>query len=315
MLPGAVATDVELSQISRWGIGGVADVVVSPRTTEELARLRAFIHENELPSVIVGATSNLLFADEGLRAVVIRIGQDFAPLCIDKQRVVAGPGVWVPGLARKAMLAGLAGLEHTCGIPGTLGGLVCMNGGSQRKGIGEVVVQVESVDVEGNLRVRTQAECGFRYRTSIFQENDEAISSVVLRLDYAQDRVHNRKAMLAILRDRRQKFPQKQPNCGSVFVSNPAMYSDYGSPGKVIEDAGYKGFKVGGAQVSSEHANFINNLGDASAQDVLRLISMIRSHVATSIGYRMAVEARYVEPSGEIISIDSICDSGWTMAN
>ena len=197
-----VRFDVSLAAISRWKIGGLADVVISPRNAEELAGLRTWIYERGLPSVVIGATSNLLFSDEGLRAIAIQIGQDFSPLHIQGREIIAGPGVWVPGLALKAMRASLTGIEHTCGIPGTLGGLVYMNGGSQRKGIGEVVSYVETIDVSGKKVRRSAEECHFAYRSSAFQHLDEVISEIGMVLIDAPEKRKVRTAMLAILRDR-----------------------------------------------------------------------------------------------------------------
>ncbi len=304
LAPGATTLDLPLSKISRWRIGGTADLVVSPRNLDELRRVRRWIHDRGLPSVIIGATSNLLFADEGLRAICLRIGPEFAGVRFDGGRIVAGPGVWVPGLARRCQQAGLTGVEHICGIPGTLGGLVCMNGGSQRKGIGDVVVSVSSVDAQGELRVRDRVGCGFAYRRSVFQENGEVVAEVVLELPPATDPLARHREMLSILRDRRRKFPQKQPNCGSVFVSNPAMYADYGPPGAIIEKLGFKGQREGAALVSPRHANFIVNEGDAAARDVIRLIRRIKTAVHRDTGYSMEIEARYVTPEGAVISPD-----------
>lgn len=301
--PGIVQRDVSLRAISRWRIGGNADLVVSPRSADELARLRAWLHAQGMPSVVIGATSNLLFADEGLRAVAIQIGRELSTVDIRGNRITASAGAWVPGLARQAMMAGLGGIEHTCGIPGTLGGLVCMNGGSQRMGIGSHVRLVTSVDVVGRTVERDQGACGFAYRTSVYQTVDEVITSVQLELVPGTDRIAQRQEMLKIMRGRRAKFPQKLPNCGSVFVSNPAMYAQYGPPGKVIEDQGLKGHSVGGAYVSPEHANFIINGGNATAKDVLSLITLVKETVAKATGYSMAVEARYVTPSGQIQEI------------
>ena len=300
LLPGAVLRDVPLARISRWKIGGTADVIVRPRSIAELARVRAFLHDSATPHIVIGATSNLLFADEGLRVVCLQIGSDFADLQVAGAAITADPGVWVPGLARRAMQHGLSGLAHTCGIPGTLGGLVCMNGGSQRKGIGDVVETVTSVDVAGRVITRGAAECGFAYRRSIYQENGEIIAGVRLRLTPGADRSALRREMIAILANRRRKFPQKTPNCGSVFVSNPAMYADYGPPGAVIEKLGFKGRRIGDALVSPQHANFIVNTGAASARDTLALITEIRETVRRETGYLMEVEARYVATDGSI---------------
>lgn len=299
-----VRFDIPLSKVSRWKIGGVADVVVTPRNVEELACLRKWIHEKSLPSVVIGATSNLLFADEGLRAIVIHIGAPLSDYAIDGCHVVAQTGIWVPKLARKAMLAGLGGLEHTCGIPGTLGGLIYMNGGSQRKGIGNNITYVKSVDERGGVIVREAHECHFSYRGSVFQTLNEIVVEVSLRLDRLRTKNNIRSDMLNIMRSRRKKFPQKLANCGSVFKSNPAMYEAFGAPGSLIEKFGLKGMSIGGASVSQHHANFIINTGGATASDVLRLIERMSLVVFKETGYRMDVEALYVSSMGEIMPAD-----------
>ena len=301
--PNIVQQNVPLNEVSRWRIGGTADIVVSPRNIQELAQLRKWIFERNLPNIVFGATSNLLFDDHGLRAIAIHIGSNFATLDMQDQYITAGPGVWVPGLARTAMLAGLKGLEHTIGIPGTLGGLVCMNGGSQRKGIGSHIDKVVSVDEQGNIKSYTQQECLFAYRKSIFQNNNEIISEVTLILERSQSIATQRQEMLSILKDRRLKFPLKLPNCGSVFVSDPAMYASYGPPGKVIEQVGLKGVQIGDAQICQLHANFIVNKGRAKSSDVLQLIKQIRKTVYKKTGYMMKVEAKFVETNGAIVDI------------
>lgn len=306
--PGAVDLDVPLWRISRWRIGGLADVIVHPRNINELARLWAWLHERKLAHVVFGATSNLLFADEGLRAIGVQIGGAFASLDITGSEITAGPGVWVPKLARRAMQAGLTGIEHICGIPGTLGGLICMNGGSQRKGIGEVIVSVTSVDAQGMIRQRSREDCAFAYRHSVFQDCDEVIAGAVLRLEPATDNGTVRREMLEILGGRRRKFPLKHPNCGSVFVSDPIMYADLGPPGSLLEHLGLKGARCGAAQVSHHHANFIVNLGGGLATDVLNLIRHTISIVYANTGYQLRTEVIYVNPVGEMIPAHQALD-------
>lgn len=303
LVPGGVDVDVSLRDISRWRIGGTADIMVSPSSTAELAAVRGWLHSRGVPSVLVAGTSNLLFADSGLRAVVIRLGKRLANVSVDGDRLRADAGAWVPGIARTAMTYGLTGIEHTCGIPGTIGGLICMNGGSMRRGIGEVVESVTIIEQDGSVSERSGEACGFAYRRSVFQTNLAAVAQVNLRLRPAGERGPIRREMLRILRDRRGKFPQKLPNCGSVFVSDPSMYEKYGPPGKVIESVGLKGTRIGGARVSPMHANFIVNEGAASSADVLSLISLIKESVLRRTGYSMAVEARFVSPEGDILEI------------
>lgn len=304
LCPGGIEYNVSLATISQWGIGGAADVFIRPSTSQELAALRCWFYQNDIHHLTIGSTSNLLFPDEGLRAPCVQLGNRLSQVDVKKDIVFAQAGVWVPRLARRLMHESLTGGEHICGIPGTLGGLVCMNGGSHRKGIGSNIESIESVDPTGDIVVRSAIDCGFSYRTSIYQKNNEVITSVKMKFKNGQHS-NIRKDMLAILAERSRKFPRKLPNCGSVFKSNPAMYAEIGPPGLAIEKLGFKGKKQGGAQVSPQHANFIVNIGGATASDILKLISLISKKVRDGIGYYMEPEALYVKPDGQIVPIDS----------
>ncbi|WP_185265704.1 UDP-N-acetylmuramate dehydrogenase [Halopseudomonas xiamenensis] len=310
LLVGRVDIDVPLDKISRWRIGGIADIIVQPRSIEDVATLRRWLHEREMHHVLIGETSNLLFSDKGVRSICIKMGSLFSEIDIQDNIVTAEAGVWVPKLARAAMKSGLTGLEHTCGIPGTFGGLIYMNGGSLRQGVGSVVTTVTSIDSRGEIVKRTFDKCDFSYRSSIYQKEDEIVVSASMGLSKASGGVQEvRAAMLEILSSRRKKFPRKEPNCGSVFISNPLMYEKYGAPGKVIEDSGYKGLEVGRAKVSDLHANFIVNLGGAKAVDVMRIIKKVRSGVENTTGYRMDIEARYVDSVNGIIPLEKAIET------
>lgn len=305
LCPGGVVRDVDLSAISQWRIGGRADLMLHPSSTSEVEALMVWFDNRGIRPVVIGLTSNLLFDDAGLRVPCIQIGGRMAQIGIDGTRVQVQAGAWVPGLARILMRAGLGGAEHICGIPGTLGGLICMNGGSQRKGIGGAVLQVESVAVHGQTHKRNAADCGFAYRQSIFQANGEIVTSATLHFA-PRSCAEIRAEMRAILADRRRKFPRKQPNCGSVFKSNPAMYAEIGPPGAAIEKLGFKGQRLGGALVSPRHANFIVNTGGATAHDVLTLIAQIGDTVLAATGYRMEAEACFVRADGTIQPADTV---------
>ena len=300
LCPGGVKCNVPLGQLSRWKIGGTADVLVEPGTIRELSVLRAFLAREGLPNLVIGEASNLLFSDEGLKAICIRIGSRLSAMSVEGRDVSAEGGIWVPCLARKIMQSGLAGAEHICGIPGTLGGLIVMNGGSQRKGIGSSVVSVMAIAPDGGEVALNKDACGFGYRQSVFQKNGAVVVSARLRFESAIGRSVVRRKMLNILHDRNRKFPRRIANCGSVFKSHPGMYAAVGPPGQVIEQLGLKGYKIGDAQVSSKHANFFVNLGNASARDMMDLIRLVGDSVFKATGYRMESEVLYVSTLGEI---------------
>lgn len=296
----SVSEDVDLAKISQWRIGGKADLFIRPSNKEELIEFIKFFHHQQIEPVVIGLTSNLLFADEGVRAPIIQIGTQISNVEIMGNEVTVDAGIWVPKFARKLMQAGLTGGEHICGIPGTLGGLICMNGGSQRKSISDNLVWVESIDGAGVVRKRSMTDCNFGYRQSVFQKNAEIVIAAKFEFESAEPKLI-RKKMLAILSERRKKFPRKVPNCGSVFKSDPAMYAELGPPGEIIEKLGFKGMKVGGAQVSPQHANFIVNLGYAKASDVINIVKIIHDKVYHDFSYEMDVEMIYIDTSGKVI--------------
>lgn len=290
---GRVYEDQLLKNHCTWHIGGPADVIVEPGTIEQLCLLRKFIYDNKVNSIVIGEGSNLLFDDKGFRGIVIKITNAFSGLKIEGDVVTVQGGIAVPRLARTLAIKGLSGIEHTVGIPGTLGGLIAMNGGSQRKNIGEVVKSVTVVDEQGNSMQLSHGECDFSYRASIFGKKNWVLVEAELQLHH-DDPAKIRKRLLENLRNRREKFPRREPNCGSVFLSTKDLYEQAGPPGKIIEDSGLKGLSVGGAQVSNKHANFIVNTGTATTSDVKELIEKIKKTVFDKTGQQLQCEVKYI---------------------
>ena len=307
-LCGALATagiafqrGVPMREHTTWRIGGPADVLVEP---ESRAQLLAGLHaarQTGVPSVVMGRGSNLLFADEGMRGAVFQVGPRMAGIQVDGCRLVAEAGALVCRVALTACRRGLAGLEHVVGIPGTMGGLVAMNGGSRQLAIGDVLEWVEACGCDGAVQRFDRAACRFAYRDSRFlRESAWTILQCSLRL-VPGERANVRREMLEILRDRRHKFHRKEPSCGSVFKSSPELYAQVGPPGRIIETCGFKGMRKGGAEISPHHANFIVNVGRARAVDVLALVHVVRQAVHARYGVWMETEARYVYPHGATV--------------
>lgn len=300
LAPEEIAFDVPLSGLGRWRIGGRADVVATPRSVEALAATLSAIERTGVPHVVIGDGSNLLFDDAGFRGVVVRVGRAFGGFTADADGIVkAGAGLWVPSFVRGVIEAGLAGATHAIGIPGTLGGLVTMNGGSQRRGIGENVVSVDVVMPDGDRRSIAHEELGYAYRASALQAGGAIV--VAARFRFAPgDRHALRREAIGILASRRAKFPKVRANCGSVFVSDPKLYSLIGPPGMAIERVGLKGFAIGDAQISPDHANFIVNNDRARSADVLALIALARRRVHDMTGIAMDAEVRHLAPDGTV---------------
>lgn len=310
---GQVRLTEPLAQHNSWEIGGPADLLIEPETAQQVAEVICFVRQHQLPLVVIGQGTNLLFDDAGVRGLVMKIGAQMSSIKIAGQRIIAQAGSWVPQLSRLSMQAGLTGLEHCIGIPGTIGGLVMMNGGSQRKGVGENVVRVTVVDSAGEIQQLTGADCDFSYRHSALQGTGCVVVKVELECPYGEVQ-KVRREMMADLRTRRHKFPRKLPNCGSVFLSSAEMHATVGPPGKIIEAAGLKGTRIGQAEISHQHANFIVNLGGATSADVLALISHVRKTIHRQIGFDICCEVRYVSPTGQVmpahLQADSISGNG-----
>jgi UDP-N-acetylmuramate dehydrogenase len=292
-----------LADLSKWRIGGPCALVVEPASADQVRRFLHHADETQARFIVVGSGSNLLFSDEGFAGACLRIGERLSGIEIDGPMVTADAGAWVPRLARLAGRNGLTGFEHLVGVPGSVGGLITMNGGSQRRTVSEQLVSVESVGRAGDIVVRERDECQFGYRSSIFRSANEVILSARFSLP-PRDKTAIRQEMLATLRNRRRKFPLKLPNCGSVFVSNPALHAAVGPPGMAIEQAGLKGLAIGGAQVSERHANFFVNTGGATSRDMRQLIHQVQQVVLRSTGFLMRTEVLFVNSEGDVIPAD-----------
>jgi UDP-N-acetylmuramate dehydrogenase len=296
--PECVKCTVALSELSYWQIGGQANYFIEPKTIQQLADIKKVLNNYPaIPNMFLGDGSNLLFDDEGFNGVIVKIGNNLSKVSFNDEIVYCEAGVWVPGLAYKSYRMGLSGLEHTCGIPGRLGGLIYMNGGSNRQSISENIESIVLINKDGGIETLPCKDLDFSYRSSPFQNDEYIIAGATLKLSFEEVAVV-RSRMRVILSSRRKKFPRKLPNCGSVFVSDPRMYDVIGPPGFAIEQVGLKGKRIGNAQIAKLHANFIVNLGGASSYDVLQLIGLARSQVHQSTNFWMDCEARYVSPNG-----------------
>jgi UDP-N-acetylmuramate dehydrogenase len=297
---GLVKRDEPLREHCTWRIGGPADLFVEPQTIEQVLRLVTRAKQESVPLLVIGLGSNLLFDDAGVRGLVMRIGREMAENQIDGTRISVQAGIAVPHLASLAARAGLSGLEHACGIPGSLGGLIAMNGGSLGGSIGDSVVEVEAIGLDGSRRIVSRDACKFDYRTSVFQQTGEVIVSAVLEC-VVESSEAIRQRMADIITKRRAKHPLEFPNCGSVFTNNREVHGHLGPAGKIIEDCGLKGARVGDAEVSTKHANFIVNRGEATARDVLELIASVRAAVSVQVGVELECEVRYVSPDAVVM--------------
>ncbi|MBU0672870.1 MAG: UDP-N-acetylmuramate dehydrogenase [Candidatus Margulisbacteria bacterium] len=254
-------------------IGGLADYFFQPKNIEELAEALELARKNKLPVAVLGGGTNLLVLEQGFRGLVIKLGRGLNTVTIEGSKIRVGAGVLLPNLIVTLAKKGVGGLEFLAGVPGSVGGAVVMNAGAWGKEIGQYVAEVRVLDHAGQEKVLKKSKLKLGYRSSLFQNSNWILTEVLLNLRRKKPKLIKER-LLYYLTKRRASQPLGIPNCGSVF-KNPK--NDYA--GRLIEAAGCKGLRIGDAQVSVKHANFIVNLGEANAKDVIKIMTRVQKAV------------------------------------
>src|SRR5271155_3243514 len=276
-----------LAELTSFRIGGPADLFVAVEDESELMHAKAAAYRASVPCFCLGAGTNLLVSDRGMRGLVVRLGDGFGKIKIDGTRVVAGAGAAFGTLVQTVVDLGLEGLEFGEGIPGTVGGGLVMNAGAFGGEMARVVTCVHGVTGAGQVRALDRDTVGFAYRRTNLPPG-----FVITRVDFElgegdRDAMQSKVAELRAKRNARQ--PGGIPNAGSIFKNPPGNFA-----GHLLESAGLKGTRLGGAAFSDRHANFIVNLGGAQAAEVRALIEMARNKVKEQSGVWLEPEVRLV---------------------
>ncbi|NLM12390.1 MAG: UDP-N-acetylmuramate dehydrogenase [Epulopiscium sp.] len=268
--------------------GGCADFFIAPENLNQLIKLINFLKENQIPYYIMGNGSNLLVRDKGFRGVIVQIYKNMSDVKIEGEEVWAEAGILLSTLSTKVMHSHLTGFEFASGIPGTLGGAVYMNAGAYEGEMKQVLVSADVIDEEGNIITLTNEELKLGYRSSILQEKRYIVLSAKLKLKKGNiDEIRERINYLT--EQRKAKQPIDMPSAGSTFKRPKGYYA-----GKLIMDAGLRGYSIGDAQVSEKHCGFVVNKGNASAGDIIRLIHHIQNTVKEKFGVLMEPEVRII---------------------
>lgn len=270
--------------------GGPADIYLKATNIEDIKHIVQFVKENNIPLSVVGNGSNLLVKDNGIRGIVLK--PDIQSIETEEQEnkiyITAGAGVPLPKLAIEMGKKSYTGLEFAAGIPGTIGGAVRMNAGAYGNEMKDIVITTTYIDLDGNVKTINNAEHEFEYRKSIFAKNKYIILNTKIELnkgniiDIEQKMCDNRKK-------RKEKQPLDAPSAGSTFKRKEGIIV-----AKLIDEAGLKGFRVGGACVSEKHAGFIVNKGNATATDVISLLKYVQDVIYEKYDVK-------IEPEIEII--------------
>jgi len=290
-----VSLDVPLSSLTTFRIGGKAACLIRP-TEEELIRLVYIFSKVREPYAVIGNGSNVVFDDEGFDGVVLLIGKEMSGIKVSEDFMEIGAGTLLSEAANRAKDEGLSGLEFASGIPGTIGGAIFMNAGAYGHEMKDIVHSVRVADSDGNVRIYDKNALRLSYRSSRFSEETisdapltppEVVLSVKLSLTPGK-REEIEATMNELMEKRKQSQPLDQKSAGSAFKRPEGYFA-----GKLIEDAGLKGFSVGDAQVSEKHAGFIINKGQATASEIKELRDIIIKKVKEQFKVELVPEIRF----------------------
>lgn len=286
-IKGAILFDEPLAPYTSFRVGGPADLLAVPEDEDDLRALLEWAHTDGMPVMVLGGGYNLLVSDKGVRGLVIRLGAGFDRITIEGDTIVAGASARLPGLVEKAACAGLSGLEGLSGVPGTVGGAVYMNAGTRYGYIEDSLQFVRAIDMSGVQRTIEAKDLGLSYRESRIAERGLVVTEAVFRL--CPGSMDDIRARCAELLENRKLQPCALGTAGSTFKNPPGEHA-----GELIERFGCKGMRVGGAEVSTRHANFFFNVESATASDIRELIDRVRGIVRERCGIELQTEVQIV---------------------
>lgn len=283
---------VKLSEYTSFRTGGPADCLVRPSKIDELKNVIAFVRENKIPYYVLGNGTNMLVSDDGFKGVIIALKDLNREIVFedtderDKVRVIADAGCTLARFSSEAASRGLQGTEFASGIPGSIGGAVVMNAGAYGGEIKDILEYADVLDEDGNVVRLLNADLKFGYRSSIIQEKNYIVLSVSFILKHGNEK--NIKAEIRELNERRrEKQPLEYPSAGSTFKRPEGHFA-----GKLIEDSGLKGYRIGDAQVSEKHCGFVINRGKATSADIYSLIGDVIATVYEKTGVQLEPEIK-----------------------
>ena len=269
-------------------IGGPAQYYVTPESVTQIQEVVSLCKDKNIPLHVIGNGSNILVGDDGVDGVVLALFNTFSDYEIKDNVITAQAGMSLIKLAVVALREGLTGLEFASGIPGSVGGAVYMNAGAYDGQMKDVVTSVTVLDEAGNIRILGRDELDMGYRTSAVAKNNMIVLQVVIELK-SGDKEQIKARMNQLSELRKQKQPLEYPSAGSTFKRPEGYFA-----GKLIADAGLKGYSIGGAAVSEKHAGFVVNMGGATAKDVVELTDYIKKRIMEQFGVTLELEVKRI---------------------
>lgn len=286
---GKVLEDYELKEHTTYKVGGRAICAVVPEDEKKLITLLSFFKEKNIKYMVLGNGSNVIFNDSGYNGVIIKL-DNFNYLNIINNKIVVGAGYPLNKLALRVSRLGFTGMEFAAGIPGTIGGAVYMNAGAYKSDMSNIITSIKVLTPDYEIKTMNNKELDFNYRTSFLQKNKDYIcleATITLMKGNSEE-------IMEIINERKKRRvetqPLEYPSAGSVFRNPEGDFA-----GRLIEEIGYKGKSIGGAQVSLKHANFIINTGNATGEEIKELINDIKNKIKEKYNIELKAEQEFVE--------------------
>lgn len=277
-----------MSKYTTFRVGGEAECMIVVETKDELAQIISYLGRLEQDYFVLGNGSNLLVGDKGYRGVIVKMGKRMGGIRVEQNHIAVGASAPLSLVATVAKEKGLSGLEFAAGIPGTVGGAIVMNAGAYGGEMKQIVQMVRVMDKEGQILTLDNDTMEFGYRTSIIKDRPFIVLGAVLKLTPGNEEEIGAK-MEELMKQRKSKQPLEYPSAGSTFKRPEGYYA-----GKLIMDAGLRGYRIGGAQVSEKHCGFVINAGGATAADIKEVIEEIQERVRDRFHVRLEPEVVFL---------------------
>ena len=288
IIKGEVLEQEPMARHTTFKVGGPADLFVEPGSREEIRFALEAARRDQVPFFIVGKGSNLLVSDEGYRGMILHIGTKMSQITVRDDLIEAEAGAPLSKIARAAFEHGLTGMEFAAGIPGSLGGAVVMNAGAYGSEMKDILSEVDVFAQDGSLLTIPADELALSYRHSCILDKGYIVLAARIRLHPGEPEAISRR-MNELARARKEKQPLEYPSAGSTFKRPEGYFA-----GKLVQDAGLKGYAVGGARISDKHSGFVINAGGANAEEIRSLIRQVQSKVNSQFGVMLEPEVRFL---------------------
>ena len=284
-----IITNKSMAEYTTFGTGGKAELIIEPKTLQELKSVVKYFYESAAPYYVLGNGSNLLVSDGGVSKPVIHMGKEFSAINVFENCITAQAGARLASIAQKALENSLTGMEFAAGIPGTLGGALIMNAGAYGGEMKDITEAVSFVDISGEEHIVSGEEMEFGYRKSALSDTDCIITGATLILQKGNKEDITAK-MAELAQKRREKQPLEYRSAGSTFKRPVGNFA-----GTLIESCGLKGYRSGGAMVSEKHAGFVINYDNANTEDIINVINHVKECVYSEHGIMLETEVKYWE--------------------